>query len=68
MASNKASLLTVGISWRPGGKYIEYPDRKVAIGSRYPTLSASITQGINGLLGSSSDFTKWRFSVTDELN
>jgi len=68
MTPNKASLLTVGVTWRPGGKYVEYPDRKVGIGSRYPTLSASITQGINGLLGSDANFTKWRFSVTDEMN
>lgn len=68
MVRNQAATVTLGITWRPGAKYIEYPDRKVNIGSRQPTFTASITQGINGLLGSDVDFTRWKIGVSDELN
>ncbi len=68
MPNNKASMLTVNITWHPGADYIEFPDRKVSIGSKAPTISASITKGINGFLGSDVDYTKWRVGISDELN
>jgi hypothetical protein len=68
MINHQAAILTVGMSWRPGSKYVEFPDRKVSVGSRYPTINASITQGINGLFGSDVDYTRWRVSVNDQLN
>ena len=68
MPRNKASMFTVGVTWRPGADYIEFPDQKISVGSKYPTLSASITKGINGFLGSDVDYTKWRIGISDELN
>jgi hypothetical protein len=68
MPRNQALLLSAGFSWRPGAKYVEFPDRKVSTGSKYPTISGSITQGVQGVFGSDANFTKWRFSVSDDLN
>lgn len=68
MQHNRASMLTAGITWNPGADYIEFPDRKVNIGSKYPTLAASVTKGIRGLFGSDVDYTKWRVGVSDELD
>lgn len=68
MPRNQAATLTASLNWRPGGKYIEIPDRKIAIGSDYPSFNLSVTQGIRGLLGSDADFTKWRLTVTDDLD
>ncbi len=65
---NTASSLTLGVTWRPGGKYIEFPDRKISLGSKYPTFNASITKGIKGLFGSDADYTKWHISMHDNLN
>lgn len=65
---HQASILTLGVSWRPGSKYIELPDRKINVGSKYPTLNASLIQGINGLFGSDVNYSKWTFSVSDNLN
>lgn len=65
---SRASSLSVGFTWRPGGKYIEFPDRIVSLGSKYPTLNASLTKGIKGLLASDVDYTKWHVSITDNLN
>lgn len=68
MPRNQAATLSVGIAWRPGMDYLELPDRKIGLGSKYPTLSASITKGINGFLGSDIDYTKWRIGISDELD
>lgn len=68
MLRNQASIFTFNVTWRPGADYIEFPDRKMSIGSKYPTISASITKGINGFLGSDVDYTKWRIGIGDELN
>lgn len=68
ITAHKAFITSVGISWRPGAKYIEMPDRKVSIGSKYPIFNFLLTQGVNGLMGSEVDYTKWRLSVSDDLN
>lgn len=68
MPRNKAASLTLGITWFPGAEYIEYPDRKVNIGSKYPTITASLTKGISGILGSEVDYTRWRIGINDEIN
>ncbi len=68
MPRNRASILSAGFTWRPGADYIEFPDRKVSIGSKYPTLSVSVTKGVNGLFGSDVDYTKWRIGISDDVN
>jgi hypothetical protein len=65
---HQALVLTIGANWKPGARYIEFPDRKINMGSKYPTFTASYTHGINDVLGSDINFSKWRFSVMDNLN
>lgn len=65
---HQALVATFGINWQPGAKYIELPDRKINIGSKYPNFALSISQGIDGIAGSDVQFTKWRFAVTDDLD
>ena len=65
---HQALVTTVSWQYQPGQQYIEYPNRKVAIGSRYPTFAVSYTKGWEGLLGSDVNFDKWSFSVWDGLN
>lgn len=68
MPRNQAAIVTVGVTWRPGMDYIELPDRKFGIGSKYPTINATLTKGIHGFLGSDIDYTKWRIGISDELD
>jgi uncharacterized protein DUF5686/carboxypeptidase-like protein len=65
---HQALIASVSVSWRPGGKYIEFPDRRVNMGSEFPTFTATITQGIHKIFGSDIDYTKWRFGVVDDIN
>ena len=68
MPENRAAIASFGLTWRPGSKYIEFPDRKIGLRSKYPTFNASITKGISGLLGSDIDYTKWRIGISDNLD
>ncbi|MEN9569387.1 MAG: hypothetical protein RL172_618 [Bacteroidota bacterium] len=65
---HKAVLLSVDISYKPGQRYIQFPNSKVPLGSKYPTFSAHYTKGLNGVLGSGVDFDEWKLAVQDNLN
>lgn len=65
---HQALVASVGLSWRPGSRYIELPDAKINIGSRYPTFTLSLIKGINGVLGSDINYAKWRFGITDNVD
>ncbi len=65
---HQALIGNIGVSWLPGTKYIEYPERIMNVGSRYPTLTFSYSKGIHNWLGSDIDFAKWRFDVSQGLN
>ena len=41
----------IGFSYTPAAKYLSYPDVKVNLGSKYPTLSASYTHAFDMDLG-----------------
>jgi hypothetical protein len=65
---HQALAITIGLQWRPGGRYIEYPDRKINIGSKYPTFNLLYTHGIKNLFGSDIDYSKWYLGVHDNIN
>ena len=68
MNAHAASVWSIRLRYRPGTKYVQLPDRIVRSFSRSPLLSLGYTKGLADLLGSSADFSKWRFSVTQDLN
>ena len=65
---HRATLVSVGLEYQPGQRFIEFPDRKVSLGSDYPTMSLVYTKGLDGVLGSSVNFDKWQFAVKDDIN
>ncbi len=58
----------LGLTWQPGAKYIELPDRTINLGSKYPVFSLQYIRNFNNFLGSDADFSKWRFTIRDDLN
>ena len=64
----QAFLISANISFKPGQKYIELPDSKMPLGSKYPTFTLNYTKGIKGVLGSDEDFDKWKFTINDDVN
>jgi len=65
MTRHQAFTLNFGLTWQPGARYIELPDQKINIGSKWPTFSLGYTRVFDEIVGSDVDYTKWRFSVTD---
>ncbi|GGA96546.1 DUF5686 and carboxypeptidase regulatory-like domain-containing protein [Puia dinghuensis] len=65
---HEAVVTTVDFQYQPGQRFIEFPNSKVSIGSKYPTFGLSYTKGWEGVLGSDVNFDKWRFSVWDNMN
>ena len=68
MLRHQALMISAGLTWLPGAKYIEYPDRKVNIGSDYPTIDLFVTKAISGILGSDANYTKWRLGLSDDID
>jgi hypothetical protein len=61
-------MTVIGLRWQPRTRYIEMPDRKINVGSKYPVFSLQYTQGINNLFGSDESFSKWKLNITDDMN
>ena len=65
---HNAFITTEKIIWRPGTKYIQLPDRRISLSSKYPSMSFSFTQGWNGFLNSNVNYAKWQAIISDDLN
>lgn len=65
---HNAALIQATISYKPGFTYTQYPDYKVANSSSWPRFTLSYQKGIPDLLGSKTDFDKWKFSVSDDFS
>lgn len=66
--AHQAFVVSFDISIKPGQRYIQYPNRKMSLGSNYPTFSLNYTKGIENIFGSDVNFDKWRFSISDDKN
>ncbi len=56
------------LNWQPGTKYIELPEQRINIGSKYPIFSLEYIRSFDRFLGSDADFSKWKFTIKDDLN
>lgn len=65
---HQSMVVMVGVRWHPGNRYIELPDRKISIGSKFPVLNIQYMQAIKSLLGSDADFSNWKFNLSDNIN
>ena len=65
---HQAFVISFDVSIKPGQKYIQYPNRKMSLGSNYPTFSLNYTKGFKNIFGSDVNFDKWRFSINDDKN
>jgi Family of unknown function (DUF5686) len=68
ISRHQAFSILLGMSWQPATRYIELPERKINIGSKYPLLSLQYIAGIDKFLGSDVDYSKWRFTLTHSVN
>ncbi len=65
---HQAAIATIGVNFRPGARYIEFPDRTVNAGNKWPVFNLQYTKGLKKVFGSDVDYDKWLFAVRDNLN
>lgn len=65
---HQALVLHGSLSWTPGFSFIKYPDYIAPVSSDYPTLTVSYQKGLSGILGSKTNYDKWRVGVTDDFS
>ena len=65
---HQAMIVSATVAYQPGQYYIELPDAKISIGSKYPTFELNYSKGFQNIFGSDVDFDKWKFSVYDDMN
>lgn len=65
---HQAVLLHAAVSFTPGQRYIQFPNYKMSIGSKYPTFTFDYTKGLKNILGSDVDYDKWSLNIADEAN
>lgn len=68
MDANIASVWNARLTYRPGTQYIEFPDKITRTYGNAPTFTLHYLMGIPNLFNSSSSFSKWKFSIGQELN
>jgi hypothetical protein len=65
--NHQGLLYTGNISYQPGRKYIKYPDRIEAAGSRYPTFGLGYTIGLP-IASSDVDYARWILTMRHALS
>jgi hypothetical protein len=65
---HQAFVVSFDISIKPGQKYIQFPNSRMALGSKYPTFSLNYTKGLQSIFGSDENFDKWKFTIDDTKN
>ena len=66
--AHQAFIISADVSFKPGQKYIQFPNRKSSLGSKYPTFTVGYTKGIEHIFGSDVNFDKWHFTIHDDKN
>ncbi|HLO39028.1 MAG TPA: DUF5686 and carboxypeptidase regulatory-like domain-containing protein [Lacibacter sp.] len=66
--AHQAVVASFSINYQPGARYIEFPDRIVSAGNKWPTFNLLYTKGVKNVLNSDVDYDKWQFAVRDNLN
>lgn len=65
-ADNRAFKLKFGVRFRPYQKYLEFPDRKINLGSKWPEFNLNYEWGIPEVGGSNSNFSFLQLQVEDD--
>ena len=65
---HQAAIVHASLSFKPGQRYIQFPNYKMAIGSKYPVFTLGYTKGIKDIFGSDVDYDKWSLNIHDDLN
>ncbi len=63
----QAFISNISLEFTPGQKFMTEPNRKIVLGSNYPTFSLRHTRGWENLLGSDINFDYLEFSINQDI-
>lgn len=63
-----AAIVKLGVAYKLGFTYTQYPDYKVANGSNWPLFRLQYEKAIPGIINSVTDYDKWKFSIEDDMS
>ncbi len=64
---HNAFITSLEIYYSFKARYIEFPDQKINIGTKHPTLRLVLTKGVKGWLASDVDFAKWQAEIKGKI-
>lgn len=64
--NHQAVVLHAAFSFKPGQRYIQFPDYLLSLGSKYPTFTFNYTKGFKNIFGSDVDYDKWSVNVAED--
>ena len=65
---HQSVAMHISYSITPGQRYIQFPESKMAIGSKFPRFTLDYTKGFKNILESDVDYDKWDFNVESDIN
>ena len=65
---HQAFIWSISLQFQPKQRVIQFPDRKLTLGSKKPIYTLIYTKGIKNILGSDVDFDKWEASMSHSKN
>lgn len=66
--NHRAFILSLGVQYQPGWKFVQYPNYKSGIASTAPVFELNYTKGVRGILDSKSDFDRWQLGISDDVS
>ncbi len=59
---------TLTLSYTPGQKFLTEPNKKIVLGSRWPTFKIQYNKGWKNIFGSSIDYNRLTFTIRQSFN
>lgn len=56
------------LTWQPKSRYIELPEGKINLGSKFPVFNLQLEMAVKDLLGTDAEYSKWKLSIKDDMN
>lgn len=66
--NHRAAIISLGMRYQPGWKFIQYPEYRSGVGSTAPVFELTYQKGIPDIFNSRSDFDKWQLSMEHSFN
>ncbi|MDN5201259.1 DUF5686 and carboxypeptidase regulatory-like domain-containing protein [Fulvivirgaceae bacterium BMA10] len=60
-------LVNFNLRLRIGQKYISMPNRKISLGTKYPTINLQFSKALKNVLGSDTQFDLFQMSIEDDM-